>query len=61
MMTKPSHIDTIELTKEQMEQGAREEQYSRQLREWREGSMATGQWVELLNDEGFIEWAKDRL
>ena len=59
MLTKPPHTDTIELTVEQLEQGAREERYSQQLREWREGSMKTGQWVELLQDEKFMQWAKE--
>lgn len=58
-MTKPPHTDTIELTVEQTEQGTREERYSQQLREWRSGAMKTGQWVDLLQDDDFMCWAKD--
>lgn len=56
---KDPHTETIEVPLEDLQRAEREEGYSRSLREWREGSMKTGQWVELLKDDDFMAWARE--
>lgn len=37
---KPPHTDTIELSREDMERGAREETYAQRIRQWRAGDLS---------------------
>lgn len=56
-MTKPPHTDTVQLTSEQLEKGAREDQYRRNLAEWREGKTTDARWEQMLmDDKDFRRW-----
>jgi len=52
-----SHINTIEVSKEDMERGAREESYARLLQEWRENKIDDVQWESMRQaDPDFRAW-----
>jgi len=55
-MTKPSHIDTIELTPAQIEQGMREQGYAMAMARYRDKTMPDAEWQELLQDLDFAAW-----
>lgn len=55
-MQKPPHTITIELTPEQVEQGAREHKYAEYMRAYRSGEMSDERWEELQDDDDFQDW-----
>jgi len=55
-MTKPPHIDTIELTPEMIERGIREEEYAKAMIRYRNKTMTDDEWQKLLRDRRFAVW-----
>jgi len=55
-MTKPPHIDTIELTPEMIERGIREQEYAMAMVRYRDKTMPDAEWHELLEDLDFAAW-----
>jgi len=55
-MTKPPHIDTIELTPEMIERGIREQEYAMAMVRYRDKTMTDAEWHELLEDLDFAAW-----
>lgn len=52
----PNHIDTIQLTQAQLERGAREEKYRRQVKDWSDGKTSDAQWIEQRKDPQFNQF-----
>jgi len=55
-MTKPPHIDTIELTPEMIERGIREQEYAMAMARYRDKTMPDAEWQGLLEDRDFCSW-----
>lgn len=55
---KPPHLDTVELSVEDLARGQREQQYSEWLRAYRVGDMSESEWQEHLLDKDFLDWAR---
>lgn len=55
----PTHIDTIELSAEDMARGMREQEYSVWLEQYRKGEMTDERWQDLAKDEDFTAWVAD--
>lgn len=57
MPAMATHINTIEVSQEDMERGAREESYARLLKDWREHKIDDAQWERMREaDAGFRSW-----
>jgi len=55
-MTKPPHIETIELSADDIERGIREQGYADLMTRFRAGGMPDTEWHALLQDRGFADW-----
>ena len=53
---KPPHTDTIELTPNQLRRGAREQQFSVWLAEYRADKMGEEEWAVLMQWPDFSSW-----
>lgn len=52
-----AHINTIEVSEEDMKRGAREDSYARLLQEWRDGKIDDAQWERMRKaDPDFRVW-----
>ncbi len=55
-MTKPPHIETIELTPEMIERGIREQGYAMAMVRYRDKTMTDDEWQKILRDRRFAAW-----
>jgi len=54
---KPSHVDTIELTPDQLASGLNEEEYRGRLRDWKSGTTSDSDWDQMRStDKAFDRW-----